>query len=75
MYLFMRLCIFYVYSHMYLFIFVLYLFLSSHLFSCYLFLLCRFGPPYIIEYVPKHTGNHCFMVLKVDGLIMFVMVT
>ncbi len=30
---------------------------------------------YLIEYVPKHTGNHCFMVLKVDDLIMFVMVT
>ncbi len=59
---------------MYLFIFVLYLFLSSHLFSC-LFLLCRFGPPCLIEYVPKHTGNHIFMVLKVDDLIMFVMVT
>ncbi len=52
------------------FIIVLYLFLSSRL-----FLLCRFGPPYLIEYVPKHTGNHCFMVLKVDDLIMFVMVT
>ncbi len=52
------------------FIIVLSLFLSSRL-----FLLCRFGPPYLIEYVPKHTGNHCFMVLKVDDLIMFVMVT
>ncbi len=40
-----------------------------------LFLLCRFGPPCLIEYVPKHTGNHIFMVLKVDDLIMFVMVT
>ncbi len=51
--------------HLYVFI---YIFLSSHLFlsslRLFIFNFCRFGLPYLIEYVPKHRGNHCLMLLK-----------
>ncbi len=66
-----------IYSHMYLFIFLLYLFLSSHLFSSYLFLyfylFMQVWSSILSRVCP--TGNHFLMVLKVDGLIMFVIVT